>query len=109
MKIGMDKIGILQELKESLRDQFGAIIDKVVLFGSQVNDDAKKYSDYDILILLNSDYDWHLKNEILGVCCEIDLKYEIITDVTIISQNEMKTLRGKQPFIRDAIEQGIGV
>ena len=107
----MDKIEILQDLKESLRNQFGAIIDidKVVLFGSQANGGAKKDSDFDILIVLNSDYDWRLKNEILGVCCEIDLKYDIITDVTIISRNEMKTLRGKQPFIRDAMEQGIGV
>jgi len=37
------------------------------------------------------------------------LKYDIMTDVTVISHNEMETLREKQPFIQDAIEPEVGV
>jgi len=107
MGVLMEKLEILNELKSLLVKEFGPRIDKVILFGSQMNGDAHEFSDYDILIILKDDYDWRYKNEILGVCYEIDLKYDIITDVTIISHKEMETLRGKQPFIQDAIEHGV--
>jgi len=103
----MDKIDIIKELKELLIENFGDTIDKIILFGSQINGKAKEYSDYDILIILNDDYDWELKNKIICVCNEIDIKYDIYTDITIMSQSELNSIRGKQPFILAAFEQGV--
>ncbi len=105
----MEKIEILKELKNLLIKNFGDIIDKIVLYGSQINGNPQEYSDYDILIIVNIDYDWRMKNKILSVCNNIDLKYDILTDIRIISNNELKSLRGKQPFILDALEQGVSV
>ena len=37
---------------------------------------------------------------------DIDLKYDLLTDLKIISTDELKTLKGKLPFIQAAIEKG---
>ena len=51
----MDKIEIIKEL---LIKYFPDEIDKVILFGSQVNGDAREYSDYNVLIVVNRNYNW---------------------------------------------------
>lgn len=103
----MDNSIILKDFKEILTQRFGNNVDKVILFGSRVSGNAKEYSDYDILIVLKNDYDWHLENEILNLGCEINLKHDILMDIKIISNPELNTLKGKQPFILNAINEGV--
>lgn len=98
---------ILNELKALLIKRFPGEIAEVILFGSQVNGDAEEFSDYDILIILNHDYDWQYERKITDACWEIDYKYDIFTDVKVISTNELKTIRGKQPYIQNALENGL--
>jgi hypothetical protein len=64
-------------------------------------------SDYDILIVLKHKPDWVPEREISDICYEIDLKYNIITDTLIISEPELKNLRGKQPVFVNALENGL--
>ncbi|MCK5055859.1 MAG: nucleotidyltransferase domain-containing protein [Candidatus Aminicenantes bacterium] len=109
MKKIVKKKQILKELKNLLIKEFSGFIDKVVLFGSQATGTSREYSDYDILVILKKDYDWQLEDAILSSCYEIDLKYDIVTDVKLISKNELETIKGKQPFIINALEQGIMV
>jgi predicted nucleotidyltransferase len=98
---------ILAELKALLMEKYVRDIEKIILFGSRSEGNAKTYSDYDILIILKHDYDWRFKREIQDVCWEIDYKFDILTDVKIISVNELGTLRGKQPYILNALENGV--
>jgi predicted nucleotidyltransferase len=84
MKSAANKKQILKELKNLLKEEFSDYIDKVILFGSQASNTAHEYSDYDILVVLKKDYDWHLEDAILNLCYEIDLKYDILTDVQLI-------------------------
>ncbi len=97
----------MQELKELLVTTFPRDIEKVILFGSQIKGNAQEYSDYDVLVIINHDYDWKFKNKIYDTTWEIDFKHEILTDVKLISANELQTLKGKQPFIQDAFEHGV--
>lgn len=97
----------LKELKELLFKSFPDYIDKVILYGSQASGTAKDYSDYDILVILKKAYDWKLKNEIYDKSWEVDFKYDILTDIRLISNPELETIKGKQPFILNAIERGI--
>lgn len=90
-------------------NQFSGQIHKVILFGSQAVDDAEDYSDYDILVIMEKSYNWKLKDAILVACYEIDLKYDILTDVKLISRSDLQTIKGKQPFILDALAQGIAI
>ncbi len=103
------QITILKDLKKLLQEHFSDNIDKVILFGSRVNGDAREYSDYDILIILKNNYDWKFKNEISALSYEIDLKYDILTDINLISIKELQSIKGKQPYIINAIEKGISV
>ncbi|MBC8527059.1 MAG: nucleotidyltransferase domain-containing protein [Candidatus Cloacimonetes bacterium] len=105
----MNQLLIVKDLKKLLLSKFPDYLDKVILFGSQVTGNAREYSDYDILIILKTDYDWKLENKILDVCYDIDLKYDILTDVKLISNKELSTIKGKQPFILNAFEKGLVV
>lgn len=99
----------LKELKSVLIKKFPDIIDKMILFGSQSNGTARDYSDYDILLVVNKSYNWQFENEIYDICSDINLKYNILTDIKIISKNELRTIRGKQPIFQTAIDTGISI
>lgn len=104
----LKKNKILKQFKSQLKQNFGNDIQDVILFGSQVTGEMRKDSDYDILIVLNRDYDRDYKENILDVVYDFELKHEIFIDFKIISTQELKhSMRGKQPFFQEAIEKGI--
>lgn len=99
-------IRIIKELKEKLQRKFN-FVSETILFGSQATENAAEFSDYDILIIVSHPLSWQKQREIVDEVYFIDLKYNILTDVKIISEPELKTLRGKQPFIQRALREGI--
>ena len=103
----IDKRKILTDLKQHLQKHYGNSIKDVVLFGSQSRGDSNEYSDYDILIILAKDYSRKDENKILDLCYDIDLKYNILIDVHLLSQREMKSKRGKQPIFINALKSGL--
>ena len=82
-------------------------VSDVILFGSQATGKAFEFSDHDILVIVSHPISWRQKREIGDEIYSIDLKYNILTDVKIISEPELKTLKGKQPFIQRALQEGI--
>jgi predicted nucleotidyltransferase len=97
----------LQELKTLLVAKYPEQVEQLILFGSQSNGTARDSSDYDLLVILRAPYDWRFENGIYDTCSEINVKYDIITDVKIISRQELHTLRGKLPYIQHALHNGI--
>jgi predicted nucleotidyltransferase len=104
MKVNKDLM--LKDLKGILSMRFQDNLKDLILFGSQLSDKSTNDSDYDILIVLRETADWRLEREISDLCYEIDLKYGIITDTHIISEDELNSPRGKQPFFLNAISNG---
>jgi uncharacterized protein len=102
-----DKILILKDLKKILIQQYPDSIENVILFGSQAKGLADKNSDFDILVLLDKKYSGKDENEILDICYEIGLKYDVFIDLHLLSIEELKTIRGKQPIFINAIKSGI--
>lgn len=99
---------ILKQFKSQLIQNFGNDIQDVILFGSQVTGKVHEDSDYDILIILKSDDDRYYRNNILDIVYDFELKYDIFIDFKIITTQELEnSIRGKQPFFQDAIENGI--
>jgi predicted nucleotidyltransferase len=99
---------ILQQFKTKLIKRFGEEVNDVVLFGSQASGDSHDYSDYDILIILNKDYDRAYKEKLLDLIYNFELEYEVFIDFKIISVHELThSLRGKQPLFQDAIKNGV--
>lgn len=98
---------ILSELKNHLIKNYRNPVKDVILFGSQARGDSQKFSDYDVLIVLDNDYSGKDENKILDLCYDIDLKFDILLDVHIISVNELNSVRGRQPVFQKAIKSGI--
>jgi predicted nucleotidyltransferase len=97
---------IIQDIKSLINQEIPGIVKDIILFGSQINHQSD-CSDYDILVILSNEYDWKLETTIIDLCYDIDLKYGIVTDIKIISQNELEKPRGKQSYIQEAIKNGI--
>ncbi len=103
-----DKKAIIKELKDALVVNFREDIKDVILFGSQVTGKAHNDSDYDVLIILNNDYDWEYRCRITSVVYDLELKYDIFIDKKIISTNELyHTIKGMHPLYQDAMQEGI--
>jgi predicted nucleotidyltransferase len=99
---------ILKKLKDLLVANFGNDINSVILFGSQATGNAHKNSDYDVLIILNRDYDRAYRSRITGVVYDLELEHDIFIDKKIISTHELhNTIKGKHPMYGTAIQQGI--
>lgn len=98
----------LKELKDLLIANFDEDISDVILFGSRAAGDAHKNSDYDVLIVLNNDYDWEYQGKITSVVYDMELKYDMFIDWKVISKNELhNTIKGKHPLYADAVREGI--
>jgi predicted nucleotidyltransferase len=59
-----DKLTILRELKHLLQEHFHDDIQDVILVGSQAAGTSREDSDYDVLIIVNRDYDWRVMGKI---------------------------------------------
>jgi len=104
-----EKTIILQDLKKELTNSFGSNLVNIFLFGSQAKNTETLDSDYDILILLKTKKDWRIKDQIIDICYDIDLKHDILIDPHILSEEELTTIRGKQPIFINAMLNGIKI
>lgn len=102
-----DKYQILNAMKVTLSKKLGDNLKNIILFGSQAYGNATADSDYDFLIILKDKPDWKLQRKISEYCYEIDLLYEVFTDVHILAEEELSQLRGRQPIFQTAIKKGI--
>jgi uncharacterized protein len=102
-----DKLVILRDLKQHLQSRLDNAVKNVILFGSQTNGEAKNDSDYDVLIVLENDFNYREEDKIYGLCYDIDLKYDIIIDAHMIAKSEINALRGRQPFFINTLKTGV--
>jgi predicted nucleotidyltransferase len=100
----MNNKALILDIKFKCTVEFNSLISKVILFGSRANKSAGKYSDYDILIVITDQIDWKKKDSILDIVSDIALENDIVVDAHIISEPELKTIKGKQPYILRALE-----
>ena len=99
---------LAQEIKQHLNTNLNNIVSDVVMFGSRAKGTANKDSDYDVLIVLDTDYNQKTKNTINGLCYYFDLKYDLFLDTLIISKSELKNgIRGKHPVFEIALREGL--
>lgn len=105
----MGRKKLLKQVKHRINEEYPGLVEKVVLFGARAAGKGGSYSDYDVLVVINRDFDWRLENSILDICYDINLDYDIILDVKIISSNDLNAIKGKQPYIISALESGIAL
>lgn len=100
-----DKL-ILSKAKNLIAKEFP--IDKIILFGSRVKGKASNFSDYDILVITKEDLNWHQKRLISDLTLNIDLEFDVITDIKVYSKNDIEnSILGQTPFMQKVFEEGV--
>ena len=83
------------------------LLDRIILFKTDCYNIYLIYILEYVLIILKNEYSGKDENKILDLCYDIDLKYNILIDAHLISEQELDTSRGKQPVFVNALQSGI--
>ncbi|MEF8811969.1 MAG: nucleotidyltransferase domain-containing protein, partial [Bacteroidales bacterium] len=67
----------MDKTKRKLIHKFGEDIKDVILFGSRAKKNSSDTSDYDLLVVVGSDYDWEYKNKIFDALFDIEYQYDL--------------------------------
>jgi predicted nucleotidyltransferase len=95
------------EFVKILRQRFGSIIREIIFFGSKTRDDANRYSDIDILIVLTK-LSWEIKKTISELAAEENLKYGVLISTIRYSVNTWENPVIKlSPFGKAVRNEGI--
>ena len=74
----------IREFITAIHIAFGNKIQRAALFGSKMRGDWTKYSDIDILLIVADDK-WNFRSAIWKIAADIELKYNMLLDVRVIS------------------------
>ncbi len=93
---------ILQELMDSCKKIIGKNLKAVILFGSRAAGTAKKYSDYDILIIADDlPLDWRRRDTII-----LELDKHGIFDLLLYTGEELeKAINAVNPLIMNIFDR----
>lgn len=80
----------------------------VILYGSRARGDADKYSDYDIMIIVNGPVDMALKRKILDHVYPLELETgAVLTLITYSKQNWDTPLYRAMPLHKNVDREGV--
>lgn len=71
----------LRELKQTLPTIAPGA--EIILYGSKARGDSEEFSDIDLLVLVETPVDRRLKEAIIGIAYEIELKHDIVFGLLI--------------------------
>jgi len=84
LKLSPKEKKAIREFITTIRLAYGDKIQRAALFGSKVRGDWTKYSDVDILLIVEDD-SWAFRKAIIGIDSDVELKYDVLLDVRVIS------------------------
>lgn len=82
-------LNIINEIKKVLEETYSDF-KGIYFFGSQSKNINPNESDYDLALIFSRKIDRKFKNEIIDLIYGFDLKYEVVLDVKIFSESEIK-------------------
>lgn len=93
---------ILQELMDSCKNIIGKNLKAIVLFGSRASGTAKKYSDFDVLIIADDfPQDWRQRDRII-----LDLDKHGIFDILLYTGEELENaINAANPVIMNVFDR----
>jgi len=96
----------LNELKSRLKKQIPDT--EIILYGSKARGDSEEFSDIDLLILMDKKVDKKLKEKIIDIRYDIELKYDVVFGLVIENKNFWdSSLANAMPFHQNVEKEGI--
>ena len=97
---------ILARIKQLISREFE--IEKIYYFGSRIRGTAKKTSDYDVVVITQESLDWHQRRRISDITLEVDLEFDVVTDIKVYSKFDIQnTILGQTPLIEGVFRDGL--
>jgi len=84
LKLREKDLNAICKLKKKLLDRFPRT--QVILYGSKIRGDDEKFSDIEILILLDEEIDAELEKQVLDIAYDIELEFDVVFGVMIKSK-----------------------
>lgn len=103
------EIEALQLFKKELQKKFADNIQELKLFGSKARGDAHKYSDVDVLVVLDKG-DWHDKSKVHAAATQVFLETDVDLSPKIFTSAVVQKLRAHgSPLLANIDREGISV
>lgn len=104
--LSINELDAIYELKNELLKSFPGV--ELILFGSKARRDFEEFSDIDILILVDKNVDHRLKDNIIEIAYDIELKYDIVFGFVIENKKSWRSSRYKvMPLYQNVQREGI--
>ncbi len=96
----------LSELKSQLKQRIPDA--EIILYGSKARGDSEELSDIDILILIDKKVDRKLKEKIVDIRYDIELKYDVVFGLVIENKDFWdSSLANAMPFHKNIEREGV--
>ena len=96
-----------KEIIDGLLEIFGSSLLRIVLYGSVVRGTDTAESDIDIAIILDSEMDTGLNEQLVDFSVDLDLKYNRVFSIVDINNDNFAKWEKTLPFYRNVRDEGV--
>ena len=96
-----------EELVEGIKKLLEDDLISIVLYGSVARGTATEESDIDIAIIVKHEFDIELRDKVVELAVDIDLKYDTVLSIVDIDYNKYLEWQDIMPFYKNIKKEGI--
>ncbi|WP_446010528.1 nucleotidyltransferase family protein [Candidatus Electrothrix sp.] len=97
---------IVREFKQAVAAKY--TVNDICLFGSNARGEATKDSDIDIFLQID-DLTTDIEQDVYNMAYDLELKYDCVIDVILLSDAIVKTHADYLPIYRNILREGVGL
>jgi len=95
---------IVREFKQAVAAKY--TVNDICLFGSNVRGEATEESDIDIFLQI-ADLTTEMEQDVYNMAYDLELKYDCVIDVILLSDSDIKTHADYLPIYRNILREGV--
>ncbi len=95
---------IVREFKQAVAEKY--TVSDICLFGSNARGEATEDSDIDIFLQI-ADLTTKIEQDVYNMAYELELKYDCVIDVILLSDAVVRTHAGYLPIYRNILREGV--